>query len=65
MRPESDFERVGFVPDVVFPTGIVDSGDELLVYYGAADSVTAVVAIEREALIDKIILNTIFPLPPR
>jgi predicted GH43/DUF377 family glycosyl hydrolase len=40
--PEADFERAGFVPNVVFPTGIVPNGENLLVYYGAADAVTAV-----------------------
>jgi predicted GH43/DUF377 family glycosyl hydrolase len=42
-EPTADFERTGFVPDVVFPTGIVDAGDSFLIYYGAADSCTAVV----------------------
>lgn len=42
MRPEADFEVSGFVPNVVFPTGVVQDGDALLVYYGAADAVTAV-----------------------
>jgi predicted GH43/DUF377 family glycosyl hydrolase len=41
-RPEADFEVAGFVPNVVFPTGLVQDGDALLVYYGAADAVTAV-----------------------
>jgi predicted GH43/DUF377 family glycosyl hydrolase len=41
--PEADFEREGFVPEVVFPTGVVECGDTVLVYYGAADSATAVV----------------------
>jgi predicted GH43/DUF377 family glycosyl hydrolase len=41
-RPEADFEIAGFVPNVVFPTGVVQDGNALLVYYGAADSVTAV-----------------------
>lgn len=41
-RPEAEFEVVGFVPNVVFPTGVVQDGDALLVYYGAADAVTAV-----------------------
>ena len=31
-----------FVPNVVFPTGVVQDRDALLVYYGAADAVTAV-----------------------
>lgn len=41
-RPEAAFEVSGFVPNVVFPTGVVQDGDVLLVYYGAADEVTAV-----------------------
>jgi predicted GH43/DUF377 family glycosyl hydrolase len=41
-RPEADFEVAGFVPNVVFPTGVVQDRDKLLVYYGAADAVTAV-----------------------
>ncbi|HXU77890.1 MAG TPA: glycoside hydrolase family 130 protein [Methylomirabilota bacterium] len=41
--PETDYEREGFVPNVVFPTGIVQQGENLLVYYGAADTSTAVV----------------------
>lgn len=42
--PEADFERNGFIADVVFPTGVVrDEGKgTLLVYYGAADAFTAV-----------------------
>ncbi len=42
-EPTADFERKGFVPDVVFPTGIVEKENSYLVYYGAADSCTAVV----------------------
>ncbi len=43
--PEADFETAGFVPNVVFPTGVVRLDDTLLVYYGAADSRTGVVAV--------------------
>ena len=46
-EPTADFERHGFVPDVVFPTGIVESGDSYLIYYGAADSCTAVVEFSK------------------
>lgn len=48
---QADFERQGFVPDVVFPTGIVEAGDRLLVYYGAADAFTAVVEFARDELL--------------
>jgi predicted GH43/DUF377 family glycosyl hydrolase len=40
--PEADFEVAGFVPNVVFPTGVVQDGESVLVYYGAADAFTAV-----------------------
>jgi beta-1,2-mannobiose phosphorylase / 1,2-beta-oligomannan phosphorylase len=46
-EPTAEFERIGFVPDVVFPTGIVEAGGSYLVYYGAADSCTAVVEFDR------------------
>jgi predicted GH43/DUF377 family glycosyl hydrolase len=36
--PTEVFERDGFVPDVVFPTGTVVRGDTVLVYYGASDT---------------------------
>jgi predicted GH43/DUF377 family glycosyl hydrolase len=49
--PETDFEREGFVPNVVFPTGIVERGDTVLVYYGAADTATAVVELSRRELL--------------
>jgi predicted GH43/DUF377 family glycosyl hydrolase len=54
-EPEADFERHGFVPDVVFPTGIVETKDTFLVYYGAADTCTAVVEFSREELMAKLI----------
>ncbi len=52
MVPEADFERDGFVPNVVFPTGIVERGDSLLVYYGAADTAVGVVEFSRRKLLD-------------
>jgi predicted GH43/DUF377 family glycosyl hydrolase len=52
MRPEAEFEVSGFVPNVVFPTGVVEDGENLLVYYGAADAVTAVAEFDRRELIE-------------
>jgi len=37
MQPEADFEKQGFVPNVVFPTGLIERDDQYIVYYGAAD----------------------------
>ena len=42
MLAEHDFERSGFLTDVVFPSGLVRRGDQLDVYYGAADTSTGV-----------------------
>ena len=53
-EPTADFERNGFVPDVVFPTGIVETGRSYLVYYGAADCGTAVVEFARDEMIEAV-----------
>jgi len=50
--PEADFEVHGFVPSVVFPTGVVQDGETLLIYYGAADSCTAVAEFSTRSLMD-------------
>lgn len=50
-RPEADFEVAGFVPRVVFPTGAVQTGDTLLLYYGAADRATAVAEFSMRELL--------------
>lgn len=49
--PETNYERQGFVPNVVFPTGIVEQGEILLVYYGAADTCSAVVEFRTPELL--------------
>jgi len=41
-------------PNVVFPTGVVLDGDSLLVYYGAADSFTAVAEFSHQELLGAI-----------
>ena len=37
-QAEAPYELTGLVPNVVFPTGLIRRGDELWMYYGAADS---------------------------
>ncbi len=37
-RPSAHYELSGLVPNVVFPSGLLLRGDELWLYYGAADS---------------------------
>jgi predicted GH43/DUF377 family glycosyl hydrolase len=38
LTPDAPYERVGDVNNVVFPCGCVTDGDEIVVYYGAADT---------------------------
>jgi predicted GH43/DUF377 family glycosyl hydrolase len=40
LTPTEPFESSGFVPDVVFPTGMVRRDDTLQIYYGASDTNT-------------------------
>jgi predicted GH43/DUF377 family glycosyl hydrolase len=40
-EPDAEYEIAGFVPRVVFPTGIVVRDDTAQLYYGAADTSTA------------------------
>ena len=42
LRPEANYEREGFFGGVVFTCGALVDGDQVRVYYGAADGVTAV-----------------------
>ncbi len=49
--PQEEFETRGFINHVVFPTGVVDRGDDLLVYYGAADAYTAVAGLSRDEVL--------------
>lgn len=55
LAPETAFERIGFVPNVVFPTGVVRDGETLLVYYGAADCSTAVAEFSERELVGALV----------
>ena len=44
----ADFENEGFVSKVVFPTGVVEEDDRLLIYYGASDKYCAMVEVSRD-----------------
>jgi predicted GH43/DUF377 family glycosyl hydrolase len=45
LEPVEEYERVGIVPNVVFPCGTVLRGDSLFIYYGAADFSVGVAVI--------------------
>lgn len=48
---EADYETRGLAPNVVFPSGCVVHGDELRIYYGAADSCVALVTADLEEVL--------------
>ncbi|MBU2539690.1 glycosidase [Patescibacteria group bacterium] len=52
--PKENYERVGNVDDIVFPCGTVidEKTNELLLYYGAADSVVALAIANLKDVID-------------
>jgi len=52
--PKQDFERQGFLPDIVFPTGAVVRKDQLLIYYGAADCRCAVAEFSLNEVLNEI-----------
>ena len=52
MQPTTNFELQGFVPNVVFPTALIESGDSLHMYYGAADTCVGAVEFSRRELLE-------------
>jgi predicted GH43/DUF377 family glycosyl hydrolase len=52
--PQAAFEVSGFVPNVVFPTGVVRDAGSLLIYYGAADASTAVAEMSERDVLDSL-----------
>jgi predicted GH43/DUF377 family glycosyl hydrolase len=54
-EPERDYELFGVVPRVVFGTSVLEVGSALWVYYGAADRVIGVAAIDKKILLDNLV----------
>ncbi|WP_299111316.1 pesticidal protein Cry7Aa [uncultured Winogradskyella sp.] len=52
--PTESYEKVGYVNNVVFPTGTALFDDELYIYYGAADSCVAVASVNINTLLDEL-----------
>jgi predicted GH43/DUF377 family glycosyl hydrolase len=55
--PEAQYETQGLVPGVVFTCGTVTRGDEVWMYYGAADTVIGLAVAKTERLIDFVYKN--------
>ncbi len=57
MLPMTDYETSGFVPNVVFPTAMLDVGDDLQVFYGAADTSVAMTRFSKQSVLDSLVLQ--------
>lgn len=57
--PSEDWETDGHVHDVVFPTGTSIFKDRLYIYYGTADSYTAVASVNLNKLIQELLKNKV------
>ncbi|MFX1339999.1 MAG: winged helix-turn-helix domain-containing protein [Promethearchaeota archaeon] len=53
--PTEDYEKLGDVPNVVFPTGTAIFNGRLYIYYGAADKCIAVVSMRLNELLKTLI----------
>ena len=51
LQPEEDYERFGYVPNVVFSCGSVILDNQLLIYYGGADTVIGVASFDLNEVI--------------
>ena len=52
--PTFSWEKKGIVDNVVFPTGTAQFGEDLYIYYGAADSRIAVASIKLKTLLNEL-----------
>jgi beta-1,2-mannobiose phosphorylase / 1,2-beta-oligomannan phosphorylase len=56
--PEYEWELIGEVNNVVFPTGTALFGDTLFIYYGAADSLIACASVKLSDLVAELLTYT-------
>ncbi len=57
MRPEFDYETKGFYNGCVFPTSMIEKGEDLYIYYGAADRYCCLATCKKQELIKHLINN--------
>jgi predicted GH43/DUF377 family glycosyl hydrolase len=55
LEPETEYEKVGDVPNVVFPQGALVRDGQLYIYYGAADKVCCLATARLDALVDHVL----------
>ncbi len=55
--PTEDYEKIGDIANVVFPTGTAIFGERLYIYYGAADKRIAVISVNLHKLIHELLAS--------
>jgi predicted GH43/DUF377 family glycosyl hydrolase len=57
--PDADYERIGDIPNVVFPCGLLHTpgSDELRLYYGGADSIIALATASLSELVESVLAS--------
>lgn len=58
LTPEEYYEKIGLVPNVVFPSGALPVDGSIRLYYGAADMVCCAATINTEALLARLLQRT-------
>ena len=53
--PEEYYERIGLVPEIVFPTGAILQKNKIKLYYGAADTTVCLATIDLPSLLKKLL----------
>jgi len=51
LEPEQDYEKIGYVPNVVFTCGVIEKNGQYYVYYGAADQVIGLATVDKSAVL--------------
>lgn len=57
LSAKEQYELFGEVPYTIFPSGAIIADDGLFIYYGAADTVSAVASVNLDALLNDIITS--------
>jgi predicted GH43/DUF377 family glycosyl hydrolase len=59
LAPREPYELLGYVPNVIFPEGAIIEKDNLLIYYGAADTTTALAEVNLTDLLKSMMPKTV------
>ncbi len=55
--PQEEYEFYGRVPHIVFPSGAFIRGDEVHVYYGAADTTSCMATFKKKELLEQLVFT--------